>query len=110
MQVVLLELNQTRAEQGDDVGRFKMADGSVKGFGERCSSRTDHEMAGSVHVCRQPSCACAVVCWFQGGIMLLISKHETKNQSSRPKAANSPVVRRLRTVAPPRVFVPGQAD
>ena len=33
MQVVLLELDKTRAEQGDDVGRFKMADASEMGFG-----------------------------------------------------------------------------
>jgi len=66
MQVVLLELDDTRAEQGDDVGRFKMADTSEKGFGERCSSRRDREMAGSVR--RRPSRACAVVCWFRARV------------------------------------------
>ena len=33
MHVVLLELDETRAEQGDDVGRFKMADASEMGCG-----------------------------------------------------------------------------
>ena len=43
------------------MGLFKMADASEKGFGKRCSSRRDCEMAGSA--CRRPSRACAVVCW-----------------------------------------------
>ena len=63
MQVVLLELDGTRAEQGDDVGRFKSADAGKRGIGEHCCGRGDRDTAGSVG-CR-PSRACAVVCWFR---------------------------------------------
>ena len=61
--VVLLELIETRARHGGDVGRFKSAIANKKGFGECCSSGETREMAGGM--CCRPGCACAVVYWLR---------------------------------------------
>jgi hypothetical protein len=63
VRVVLLELDGTRAEQGDDVGRFTSADAGKRGIGEHCSGRGDRDTAGGVG--RWLGRACAVVCWFR---------------------------------------------
>ena len=62
MRVVLLELDGTRAEQGDDLGRFKLADAGKRGIGEHCSGRGDCDTASGVG--RWLSHACAMVRWF----------------------------------------------